>query len=251
MKKVKLPINIYDYQADSRKLTLQFIGALLFISFWADIEAIWALYTYPNWNILLYIFFFKMVFLIPFLYISKWLYKRYLYTNYALLVIVVPFFILVMLTFYRELGLFSLIIILIINFILNYIVYSKVLNNEIDYRKAAKNLIDKYPTNLYFAGHNFYNGAEINKNKKDNRDIVSFIPIWIFPMVALGIAELMLAYLSLKTGLLMITTVMFTVFNLFLTGAFVGSYRSKILFKTAQEMIDEEVKRRDSVRKNK
>ena len=39
----------------------------------------------------------------PFFYISKWLYKRYLYTNYALVVIVLPFFIFAILTFYKEL----------------------------------------------------------------------------------------------------------------------------------------------------
>jgi len=261
MKKVTLPINIYTYEANSRKLALKIMGLMSILVLLADLTTIQFL---ENYQILLYTFLFRIIFLIPYIFISKSFYKKYIYMPYAMIIMTAPSFFLAYLVFFKDFGFLVASIILFLYIISMYLMYHKSIGFvKIDYQKAAQNLINKYPQDLESVYVGFYANSEIREKKtqtnnqkkaKENNIIVNIfthIPIGMIPVLSIGIAELMLVYLSDNTSAYIFMLIFLFLCVLIIITGFLKAYRNKILFKTAQEMIDEEVKRRDSVRKNK
>ena len=257
MKKVKLPINIYDYTSD-RKLFFKLSGAFLLISLMSDGYAVSAYNSYlGGFSMFLYLSFIKILLLVPYVYLSNNLYKSYIYMYQICYIIAIPSIFLIFLIFTKTFNITILVIGFLVFFIFMYLLYIKFKNKRINYKIASKNLIDKYPEDLILMPYPFFNNAYIEETKEasDQNSIIinifSHVPIWLIPVFAIGIADVMLIYMDQNTSIHIFMLLFLFILGFMVVSSIISSDKHKILFKTAQEMIDEEVKRRDSVRKNK
>lgn len=254
MKKVKLPINIYNYQADSRKQTLKQIGVFLFPALLADF---YALTIYNNYSegliILLYLLIIKMVLLIPYIYVSKYLYKSYLYHAFSMQIISVPSILLIFLIFFKTFGIIISLIIFFIFLGFIYLIYIKFVDtSHINYNKAAKNLIDKYPEDLIILAYPFFHGSEVKEKRKKEvkknsiiMSMLSYVPIWMMFSFSIIIAVLPFVYFNQNTTTHIFLFLLLAILGLLSIAGIISTKKHKLLFKIAQEMIDEEENRRN------
>jgi len=254
MKKVKLPINIYDYKSE-RKLFFKLIGALFLLSLMSDGYAVSAYDSYlGGFSTFLYLSFIKILLLAPYVYFSNNLYKSYIWLYQVDNIIAIPSIFLIFLIFSKTFDITISFIGFLIFLVFMYLLYIKFKNKKINYKIAAKNLIDKYPEDLILMPYPFFNNAYIEEKKEESEqhsiiiNIISHVPIWLIPALAISIAELMLIYMDQNTSIHIFMLLFLFILGCMIVSGKISSDRHKVLFKTAQEMIDEEEERRENIK---
>ena len=252
---MKTKENIYDYQfIDGRKETLKFFSACCILLLWVDLSSLEVLNMVYNENYfswLIYTMFFRIVFLLPFVYISRWVYKYNIYFVYAAIIVVAPSLLLSILAYFSVFGLQVAIVYLVIFFSIIYWIYRLILNSmEIDYKIAVKKLLSYYPNDFYLQlyRNDIIRPAVIKKNIKIEEEKNIFLKLYYntpLPVIILTPAGLLLVGLMATTpkiGWIICLTAIGFIGSMLVVVGMVNRHRYKIIFEEAQEILDEEAK---------
>ena len=252
---MKMKENIYDYQfIDGRKETLKFFSAFCILLLWLDLSSLEVLnmvYNENYFNWLIYTMFFRIVFLLPFVYISKWVYKYNIYLVYAAIIVVVPSLLLSVLAYFSMFGLQVAIVYLVIFFSIIYWIYLLILNSmEIDYKIAVKKLLSYYPNDFYLQlyRNDIIRPAVIKKNIKIEEEENIFLklyyntPLPVIIMTPVGLLLIGLITTTPKIGWIIGLTAIGFIGSMLVVVGMVNRHRYKIIFEEAQKILDEEAK---------
>lgn len=235
-------MNIYEYQAsDGRKTALMIIG-LVFIFTFADFMG--AAYVFDDPSLTLYSLIFRILILIPYVWLSSKAYFFFRYTGWLMIAISMPTFIWSALTFHKAFATFYTLIIIAF-FVLGMweLVYREK-QKKYDYKKSAKLLLKDYPKPMTVKYQNFLSGYEKKIKTKQTKTtgieefIIRFIPPWsIFalPSIVGTISSVYLGFGGMVVGGMFASVIGCLLF----IGFTLNRYRYDYIFEEAQKILDE------------